>query len=114
MYNFRMDRPIYIQIMELVKRRIVRGEYVGSLPTVRELALELEVNPNTVARAYRELEREGIIRARVGSGSFVNEEKVEELKKELVKEAFEEFLLSLKELGLEKEKIKEILEGLYD
>ena len=109
-----MERPIYIQIMELVKKRIVRGEYRDALPPVRDLAIELGVNPNTVARAYRELEREGIVKARVGSGSFINHKKVEELEKQLVKEAFEQFLRTLKELGLGKEKIKELMEGLYD
>ena len=114
MYEFSVDKPIYLQIVELVKVRIVRGEYVEALPPARALALELGVNPNTVARAYRELEREGVIRTRVGKGSFVNREKVEQLERELVKKAFEEFLVALKNLGLGKKKVKEILEGLYD
>ncbi len=56
-------RPIYLQLMEEIKRRTVRGEYApgSQLPSVRDMAKEMEVNPNTIARVYRELEREGFI-----------------------------------------------------
>jgi len=111
---FKNNIPIYVQISDLIKKRIVRNEYMQVLPTVRELAMELNVNPNTVARAYRELERQGIIKTRVGSGTSVNSNKKENLKKELVMEAVENFLLALRELGLGSKTIKNLLEEVYD
>jgi GntR family transcriptional regulator len=67
-------RPIYIQIMDEIRRaivlRTVRPE--DPIPSVRQLATELRVNPNTVAQAYRELERSGIVYVRRGQGTFVS------------------------------------------
>jgi GntR family transcriptional regulator len=65
--------PIYMQIVEQVKRSVALGVLSAGeqLPTVKQLALDLTVNPNTVARAYRELERDEIIDTAVGRGSFV-------------------------------------------
>src|SRR5690625_4202289 len=65
--------PLYVQIEEQVKTAIASGvlEAGDRLPTVRELALELTINPHTVARAYRELERAGFINTTRGRGTFV-------------------------------------------
>jgi len=65
--------PIYLQVIEQVKRAVVLGALAPGeqLPTVKALAVELTVNPNTVARAYRDLEREAIIETSPGRGSFV-------------------------------------------
>lgn len=67
------SRPIYLQIMDEVRRAIVLGltEADQMLPSVRQLAAELRVNPNTVQQAYRELEREGVVYTRRGRGTFV-------------------------------------------
>jgi len=67
-------RPIYIQITDEVKRGIVLGTLQpdAPLPSVRQLASELRVNPNTVAQAYRELEREGLVYVLRGQGTFVS------------------------------------------
>ena len=72
------DRPIYVQIMDEVRRGIVLGTLTTGdpLPSVRQLALDLRVNPNTVSQAYRELEREGIVETRRGQGTFVANAKV--------------------------------------
>jgi GntR family transcriptional regulator len=66
-------RPLYVQIVDEVRRGILRGALAPDdpLPSVRELARDLRVNPNTVQQAYRELEREGEILVRRGQGSFV-------------------------------------------
>jgi GntR family transcriptional regulator len=68
-------RPIYIQIMDEVRRALVIGTLKPEtpLPSVRQLASELRVNPNTVQQAYRELEREGLVYMRRGQGTFVSE-----------------------------------------
>jgi len=67
--------PIYAQIVARVRRALAVGE-IGpgeQLPTVRQLAVDLRINPNTVARAYADLEREGLIATRQGRGTFVSE-----------------------------------------
>jgi GntR family transcriptional regulator len=67
------NRPLYVQIMDEVRRGLVRGTLGpgDGLPSVRELASELQVNPRTVSQAYAELEREGVVRVRPGKGTFV-------------------------------------------
>jgi GntR family transcriptional regulator len=69
------SRPLYLQIMDEVRRAIVVGTLRAEdpLPSVRELAGELVVNPRTVSQAYQELEREGVIYVRRGQGTFVSE-----------------------------------------
>jgi GntR family transcriptional regulator len=69
-------RPIYVQIMDEIKRAIVLGTVTSNelLPSVRQLAADLRVNPNTVQQAYRELERAGRVYVRRGQGTFVAEE----------------------------------------
>jgi GntR family transcriptional regulator len=69
-------RPIYVQIMDEIKRAVVLGTVRPDdpLPSVRQLAGELRVNPNTVQQAYRELERDGLVYVRRGQGTFVSEE----------------------------------------
>jgi len=68
-------RPIYVQIMDEVRRALVLGTLrpEDPLPSVRQLAADLRLNPNTVAQAYRELEREGVVHVRRGQGTFVSE-----------------------------------------
>ncbi len=65
--------PIYLQLIKQVKRLVAVGALTGGeqLPTVKQLAMDLTINPNTVARAYHDLEREGLIETTPGRGSFV-------------------------------------------
>jgi GntR family transcriptional regulator len=67
------DRAVYLQITDQVKRDIALGRLAKEerLPTVRQLAQQLAINPNTIAKAYRQLEQEGIIVTRAGAGAFV-------------------------------------------
>ena len=67
------DRPVYQQIIDQVKRDVALGKLFKDekLPTVRHLAGQLAINPNTIARAYRQLEQEGIIVTKPGAGAFV-------------------------------------------
>jgi GntR family transcriptional regulator len=66
-------RPLYVQIMDEVRRGVVLGTLAPEdpLPSVRQLAADLRLNPNTVAQAYRELERDGVVYVRRGQGTFV-------------------------------------------
>lgn len=70
-------RPIYLQLMDDIRRAIVTGTLKSDdpLPSLRELAVDLRINPNTIAQAYRELEREGLIYVRRGQGTFVADSK---------------------------------------
>ena len=67
------SRPIYVQIMDEIRRALVRGTLgpEDPLPSVRELSASLHVNPRTVSQAYAELEREGVVYVRRGQGTFV-------------------------------------------
>ncbi|NPV91547.1 MAG: GntR family transcriptional regulator [Firmicutes bacterium] len=67
--------PIYVQLKEAIKFAIATGELppASQLPTVRQLAVELKINANTVARVYLELESEGVLSTRPGKGTFVRE-----------------------------------------
>lgn len=67
------NRPVYQQIIDQVKRDIALGRLIKDekLPTVRQLARQLAINPNTIAKAYRQLESEGIITTKPGSGAFI-------------------------------------------
>ena len=71
--NYRDPRPIYEQLKEKLRRMILSGALAEGekLPSVRELAGQLSINPNTIARAYRELESEGFLYSVTGRGSFV-------------------------------------------
>ena len=75
--DFKSGVPFYRQIIEQVKFAIARGDLQtgDQLPTVRQLAVDLSINPNTVIRAYRELEIGGMLETHQGSGTFVGPEK---------------------------------------
>ena len=98
--------PIFEQIVAGVKAAIARGELAPGekLPSARALAEELKVNPNTVIRAFLELEREGITETRRGLGTFVREDVDQEaLKHELLIAAARRYLNAARELGLSDE-----------
>ena len=84
-------RPIYAQIMDEIRRGIVVGAWREgeALPSARELAVELRVNPNTVQQAYRELESAGIVEGRRGSGTFVREGAIPQGRHRVVEEVAE-------------------------
>ena len=97
------DRPIYLQLMERIQRDIIAGVYQpgDKLPSVRDLALEAAVNPNTMQKALSELERSGLVYSQRTSGRFITEdtEMLTQMKKELAKEHIQEFFQKLEQLG---------------
>lgn len=111
--EFNNIEPIYIQIMNHYKKLIASGELKGSdkLPSVRELALELKVNPNTIQKAFSELEREELVYTVRGTGKFVvdNMDVVKKLKVNMAKDVIENFISSMKSLGFEEKEIVEVL-----
>jgi GntR family transcriptional regulator len=106
--------PIYLQLIEQVKRGVALGTLASGeqLPTVKALALELTVNPNTVARAYRDLERDGIIETSPGRGSFVrnNGTASAELRSDVAEPALDNAIRTAKGLGLDSNEIRRLFE----
>lgn len=111
--------PIYVQIVNQIKTGIAMGRLLPEdpLPSVRQLALELTVNPNTVARAYLELEFEGIIYKRQGHGTFVSSQGVEMSKNErrkVLSELIERALVEGVNLGLGEDELRETFERVLE
>lgn len=112
------DRPVFIQIMEKLKRDIVTGIYGpgDKLPSVRDLAGEAAVNPNTMQRAFSELEREGLVYTKRTNGRFITEDiaMIGQLKEQMALDAISQFLRSMQQLGFSREEtlilLKETLE----
>lgn len=111
--NFESNLPIYIQIMNLIKTKIVSGELNrgDKLPSVRELSKELKVNPNTIQRAYQELEREEFVYTQRGMGTFVTEntETIQGVKKSMATDLMDQFFSEMKSLGFKTDEIKEMV-----
>lgn len=113
-WKFTDDAPIYQQIMDIIKQQIASGELVAGekLSSVREMALEAGVNPNTMQKALAELEREGLLCSQRTAGRFVagQEEIREGLQKELMMEYVEEFLDKMEKLGISVEEVISLLQ----
>lgn len=111
--EFNDKLPIYIQIMDYLKKKIVSGEIVGGdkLASVRESSSKLKVNPNTVQRAYQEMERESLVFTKRGMGTFVTEDEeiIRSLKKDTAKEVINNFIREMKGLGFDSDEIIEII-----
>lgn len=100
---FQNDRPIYAQLMEQIKRRIISGVYLPGekMPSVRELAAEASVNPNTMQRAFAQLEQEGLLYTQRTSGRYVTEDtgRILQMKEELAEELTETYFSAMEQLG---------------
>ena len=103
------DRPIYLQLMEKIRQDIVAGFYNpgDKLPSVRELALNAAVNPNTMQKALSELERNGLVYSKRTSGRYITEDEtmLKQLKSELAVSHIQQFFEQMKQLGFEKNEI---------
>ena len=112
-WKFNDAQPIYQQIISQIKERIVAGEWkAGSkLKSVRELALEAGVNPNTMQKALAELEIEGLVYSQRTAGRFVsdNKEKTDRLQEEMTMECIKTFVAQMEKMGYKKEQIIEML-----
>lgn len=97
------DRPIYIQLMERIQMDIVAGRYHAGdkLPSVRDLALEAAVNPNTMQKALSELERSGLVYSQRTSGRFITEDEtmIKKMKRDLAHGHIIEFIEKMRQLG---------------
>jgi GntR family transcriptional regulator len=116
--EYTASKPIYLQIADRIIREIVRKELAlgDKLPSVREMAVQSGVNPNTIQRTYSELERMDIVETRRGQGTFVTEkeEVLSELNEKVQREVIESFIRNMKELGLTKDQMIQGIEKFLD
>ncbi|MGD6775744.1 GntR family transcriptional regulator [Sutcliffiella horikoshii] len=108
------DKPIYLQIIDRISKEIVRGVLKpgDKLPSVREMAIQSGVNPNTIQRTYSEMERMEIVETKRGQGTFVteNEGLLLHLKKAMETKVVESFVQSMREIGASEREIVESVE----
>ncbi len=101
--NFDNSQPIYAQIMDGVRKALVRGDLQpgDKLPSQRDLATSLKVNPNTIQRAYRDMELIGLVETLRGQGTFIKQEDeiVESVRTEMINTMVRGFILEMKSLG---------------
>ena len=123
-WSFDNTKPIYLQIMEKIKLQIVSHELEikldivshklepnQQLPTVRELASEAGVNPNTIQRALSDLEREGLVYSKRTTGRFVTEDRdlIVQTRKQLSEEQLKNFVTGMLQFGYQKEELPNVL-----
>ena len=112
-WNMDSDRPIYAQLVERIQMQIVSGYYSSGakLPSVRELAAEAAVNPNTMQKAFAELERSGLIVTQRTNGRTVTEDEdlINNVRCSLARTHIDSFGARMKELGYTREQIFELL-----
>lgn len=103
-YVFDNERPIYIQLVEMIRIDIISGKFKKGqkLPSVRELALMMKVNPNTMQKALVELEDEKLIYTERTNGKYVTEDEklIEKIKKQLAQEKVNNYLNSMNNIGI--------------
>lgn len=114
-WNFDEKSPIYIQIAKYIKMKIISQEIKSGdqLPTVRELAEEAGVNPNTMQRAFAELEHEGMVFSKRTSGRFVTEDEklIKQKRHELATEELQSFVQNMHHIGFDTSDIIAVLES---
>lgn len=113
-WEFENDRPIYLQIASFIERDILKGKYKAGdkLPSVREFASVADVNPNTMQKAFSELEKNNIVFSSRTSGRFVTEDEkiIQRRRVLLAKEYVDDFLIKMKEIGFDEKEITLIME----
>ncbi len=113
-WKFSSDKPVYLQISERIVKKVLSGEYKAGeqIPSVRQIALEAAVNPNTVQHAFAELENEGLIISKGTLGRFVTEDEqiVAICRRKMAEQLVCEFSKNMKELSISKEQAVNMIE----
>lgn len=117
--DLRSEKPIYEQIVEQIKMGVVKGylKPKDAIPSVRKLALELGITPGTVAKAYQELERFGIIETIRGKGTFITEQvdvRVDDSRISDIKKRMKSELLELKMMGYDTDDVLKLVRCIYE
>lgn len=117
-WEFKDDRPIYLQLIEQIELRIISGVYRSGdkLPSVRDMASEASVNPNTMQKALAELERTGLVYSQRTSGRFITDDisKIKAVQNDLARDKSQNFLETMKKIGFNKKETIKILEELEE
>ncbi len=107
---FHSAEPIYLQLAERIKRQIIRGElHLGEkLPSVRDMGLKVNVNPNTVQRTYRELEELKIVKSKRGIGTFVTDDEyiLQTIREQMKETKISHFVQGMREMGYANDEIQ--------
>ncbi len=113
--EFNTSKPIYEQVIDEIKRQIARGEIEpnGKLPSQRELAEEIEVNPNTVQRAYREMENQNLVETKRGRGTFVKDDDkvIKDINQQLAYSAVKKFIDEMSAINYQQKEMIELLKN---
>lgn len=116
--DIKSSKPIYEQIIEEIKTSVVKGylKEGDAVPSVRKLSLMMEINPNTVSKAYHELERQGVIITLRGKGTFISSKIIKnyELETEAVMKKLKPLIVEMKFMGLSEEEIIEKIRNILD
>lgn len=112
------DRPIYVQLIELVKLKIIAGDYAPGqrIPGVRDLAAEASVNPNTMQKALATLEEEGLLYSQRTAGRFVTEDEtvIQQAKEQYARMQVEDFLFTMMAMGFNRQETIQILKKIVE
>jgi GntR family transcriptional regulator len=112
-FHLDLSQPLYEQILQQMSSAIVRGEIAlgEKIPSVREMALALKINPNTVMHAYKEMEREGLTETRRGQGTFITtaQSRVDGFRAQFAEQVIDEFLEKMQSIGYSWEDIHKYL-----
>lgn len=115
--NPKSKQPLYEQLVEQLRRQLYLGvvEAGQAMPSVRQLATELGINPNTIQKAYRRMEAEGMIISVPGKGSFISDNLADMLKKQRDEqlEKTRQQIRTCREMGLDMETIEKLMEEVY-
>ncbi len=116
--QFQSNIPIYLQLVNNFKHRIVSGELMAGskLESVRDLALSFEVNPNTMQRALAELERDGLVHADRTVGRFItdNKELINKMRESVAQELISQFIQQMKSLGFSNQEAFELFQKILE
>lgn len=115
-WKFVNDRPIYMQLVEQMQLKILSGEYQAGqkLASVRDLAAEAAVNPNTMQKALAELEKSGLLYSERTTGRFITDDtdKITQIRRMYAEKSVLEFLEQMKGLGLDTEETIRLISGI--
>lgn len=114
----RSSKPIYEQVVDGIKENIIKGilQPGDKLPSVREMSAMLTTNPNTISKAYKELERQKAIETIKGKGTYVASDykpKIDEDKLEILEKKIKDILIEAHYMGMEKDEVINLLEKIY-
>lgn len=113
-YTYQREIPIYLQLIELMKRRIISGSYRAGdrLPSIRDMALEYEVTPNTIQRALAVFEQEGIILTERTNGKYITSDlqRLEKMRAEHLQRSMRALVAELTDSGYSREELRRVFE----